>query len=467
MRSSVAVVAASTVTILTIAGCSAQASNDDVDGDANSTTVTVVAQPEDGGKIITDSIGAATQSVDIPIYSIGGPEITAALTKAKANGVAIRIMVNGGYGSYAPSAIALQKTLTAAPGAGTAVINWSNNNFNITHQKSVIIDAADKNGRPIPADQLPSSAKAIVSTGNFADYGGPFWSARDFDMVTTDQNLIASIEEVFASDFSCPGPTVINPSGLTATDRLVWSNGSTGFTAPNTYPVAYTKPPWGPNVTDQGNARAAYLDVITNAAQGDILRFTNEELTDPGLVDALTHAATPTAAGGQGADVRIIMSLPKGYTPAKAASFAGTLGGIWQIVKAGGTAHMFTNNADDPTALYVHGKMVIRNSERAMAGSENAGYMSLGANRELGMNFTGDDREALDTLVQTFDIDWARGDKWVTIWNPQNVPTPPANVGQQALPPQANVDLRATGGFPTDTAQKCGPVLAQATSKSN
>ncbi len=38
------------------------------------------------------------RSVDIPIWEIGGPQIMKALTAAKKNGVATRIMFNGNFG---------------------------------------------------------------------------------------------------------------------------------------------------------------------------------------------------------------------------------------------------------------------------------------------------------------------------------------------------------------------------------
>lgn len=456
-----ACVGSSVAAALVLAGCSTS-SSESVDGsNPQGETFKLVAQPEDGGAVISGAIEAAKQSVDIPIYSIGGPEITASLSKAKANGVHIRIMTNGGYGANVPAAQNLQQTLNAAPGSGTVTIQWSSNNFNITHQKSVIVDAADKSGKPLGADALPDSAFAVISTGNFSDYNGPFWSARDFALVTKDPQIVAQMEAVFANDYSCPTYDVINPQGLQPTDRLVWSNGSTGLPTAGQYPEKYpltdrSTGQWTQQgYVVQGNGRGAYLAPIQAAGAGDIVRFTNEELTDPEIVAALTKAATPVAQGGQGADVRIIMTLPKGYTPATAQKFSGTMSGIWSIVKAGGTAHMFTNNSTVPAALYIHAKMVALNSSQAFLGSENAGFMSLNANRELGANLTADDSEAIGALVNTFDTDWARGADWVTIWTPQNVPTPPAG----AVPVPSGSDLQATGGLGDSEEQKCGPVL--------
>ncbi len=454
-------------TAIALAGCSSTSEPDATGAQKDSSTtggqVTAVTQPDNGGAVITNAIKSAKVSVDIPIYAINSPDMTAALKEAKANGVSIRVMVNGGYGASQSDITSLQSDLAAAPGDGTVKLNWSSNNFNITHQKSVITDAVDKNGNAVSADALPPTAGVVISTGNFkAYYGSPFYAARDYDISTNDPGLVTKISAVFNSDFSCAGPTVVDPSGLAADDRLVWSNGTLGAqpkdpgqypSLANGYPGFYDFPS---SATDEGNSKASYLAVINSAEPKDVLRFSNEELTDQDIVNALTNAAA------KGVDVRINMSLPYGFDPKNPTASQKTMWGIWQIVGAGGTAHMFTNNSDDPKALYIHAKMATVNSDRGFVGSENASTMSLEANRELGINLTSEDTQAMDTLVGTFDEDWAKGDAWVTVWTKDNVPTPnkPASALAELAPLQ--VDPRKTVELGTDEPSfKCGPIDAK------
>jgi cardiolipin synthase len=459
---------------LLLSACSATPPDDasprngsDEDKAAAGSGIQVRAQPNDQGNVILNAITGAKISVDIPIYDIGGDQIEAALKTAKQNGVSIRIMINGGYGSYPPGAQELLADLTAAPGAGTVKVNWSSNNFSITHQKSVIVDAADKEGNAVAAGDLPQSARLVISTGNFASFQSePFWSARDYDMSTQDPDLVTTVEGVFLSDFQCSSRTTIDPASLTATDRLVWSNGTTGANATdavNEYPSISQGYPgyWDfpKTAVDRGNSADAYARIIDAAKQGDVLRFSNEELKDETIVNKLTAAAT------RGADVRINMTLPRGYDPTSPDESNKDLWGVWQIVKAGGTAHMFTNNSQVPDALYIHAKFVSLNSSELMVGSENASTPSLQENRELGINLTSVDQPAIDTIIATFDEDWSKDTSWVTIWNAKNVPDTNVSsalirASQEVPYVDAEVQRKDLQLAASDSPQTCGPVIA-------
>ena len=56
----------------------------------------------------------------------------------------------------------------------------------------------------------------------------PWYSARDFEMTSTNPADIALAEQTFVSDFSYAPVNVIQPANEQATDRLIWSNGTTG-----------------------------------------------------------------------------------------------------------------------------------------------------------------------------------------------------------------------------------------------
>ena len=73
---------------------------------------------------------------------------------------------------------------------------------------------------------MPASARLLVSTGNFQDFGSsPFYAARDFYVLTDNQQLINQASSVFVSYYSCAVPTVTN--NLSGSTDLVWSNGTT------------------------------------------------------------------------------------------------------------------------------------------------------------------------------------------------------------------------------------------------
>lgn len=192
--------------------------------------------------------------------------------------------------------------------ADAFAIHWSSDNFNITHQKSVMIDAVDSSGSPLAAGSMPATTQLLVSTGNFQDFQStPFYAARDFYITTDDQQLINEASRVFASDFGCAGPTETNDL-KTSTD-LVWSNGTTGLYSGQVGqhpPVAtgYFGPGRAsdPAPVVQGNSFDQQYAVVSQAGAGDVLSIYNEEFRSSSFVDAVTAAAQA------GADVRIVMS---------------------------------------------------------------------------------------------------------------------------------------------------------------
>jgi hypothetical protein len=110
---------------------------------------------------------------------------------------------------------------------GVVQFNYAASNFQITHQKTLVIDARKKDGSDYGrASALPASAKAIVATFNLQAYGWPStWTGstpgtncpnnprcsfaantRDFGMVLHDRDQIFTIERVFHPIFTAPRP---------------------------------------------------------------------------------------------------------------------------------------------------------------------------------------------------------------------------------------------------------------------
>lgn len=265
--------------------------------DGNSTRNSTVP-PNPGGGTIQAAISSATRSVDVVMYDFGSTNVVGWLQAAITRGVNVRVIVNSGllektcvsvsppspgcvWSPKADPTYAMERQLQVAQqragsGAGSYRVQFSSENFQITHQKTIIIDGADASGNPLPANQLPATAKAIVSTGNLQAFPnfwgqrsvawtqynadgtsqkfGPFlinpdyldnpdascttasarlakppynlagagqpcaaeWAPRDFGITVTQPDIVSRIEGVFASDARCDGPTVDNVQMRTA-----------------------------------------------------------------------------------------------------------------------------------------------------------------------------------------------------------------------------------------------------------
>lgn len=487
--------------VLLTAGCSAVTTDAvDTNGAARTTSTgwTVQAQPDGRGAAVLGAIANATTSVDIPIYSITtsgkapyignweDPLMTNALLAAKQRGVNIRIIVNGGFGRAQPDQLTEYVTrLSAGPGSGKVTMNYSSNNFSITHQKSIITDAADAKGQALAAGSLPPTAQLVVSTGNFdyfnsADQADPdmhFYDPRDFEMSTSDPAAITETEQTFVSDFTCAGTSVIQPNGLQASDRLIWSNGTTGpvgvndtAPAPGVYP-GLDPGYWGfpatgvlnPKAAVEGNVRSMQKALIESANPGDTLKIYNEEFSDPESLAMLNKAAA------DGVNVQVTMTAGSPPSATKPASTTWT--GQVNLAKAGGVVHLYSNKAG---VLYVHAKAIIlvpkgsTVATKAYSGSTNLAGGSMDLNRELGVNFdvTTGDAAALEVLNSTFDEDFAQT-KDVTVWDKSGQPLPPAS--SEALPPTATSAVPSTksGQFTVSDNAACGSVLGSSASKKN
>ena len=170
------------------------------------------------GQALLDAINSATKSVDIVIYQIGSPDINSALVNAMKRNVKVRVVIDSGSAGNVTKGKAFVTAMNAAIAAASAnpalfTANWSSDNFNFTHQKSVMIDAVDSNGATLASGSMPSTAKLLISTGNFlpnVNPPEPFYGARDFYVTTPNQDLINRASLIFTSDFSCAGRTATN-----------------------------------------------------------------------------------------------------------------------------------------------------------------------------------------------------------------------------------------------------------------
>ncbi|MCX6409560.1 MAG: phospholipase D-like domain-containing protein [Actinobacteria bacterium] len=406
----------------------------------------VFVEPDDGGVTIINAINSARTSVDVVSYDFGGPNVVGqpgaegALMRAVARGVNVRVIFNSGmvdpnclglaadsqaicaWNPKADTAYATQASLEAAaaqPGAGKVRVQFSSQNFQITHQKTIIIDGADKNGKALPTGKLPRTAKALVMTLNLQAYPslwgqrsvteynaitkhktltlvnpdyltnpagacalaeasagghqpcGVEWAARDFGVVVTMPALINRIESVFTSDQRCDGASVTN-NLLKTTMPDTWSNGT--LQANRLYPNAATggyQTSATLQKSPQGNDRSRQLGLINHATKQ--LLVYNEEMQDQQVINALVAAAKRRI------DVRVVMAgQVNGYN-----SWAV---GFNQLTAGGVKVYLIDDTK--PGSLYVHAKAIISDGRDGFLGSENFGTASMNWNRELGMMIT-------------------------------------------------------------------------------
>lgn len=489
--------------LLTGAGCSTQSSSDSGSAKANAASSTDyslngTAQPESKGQALLDAINSATKSVDIVIYQIGSPDINSALVNAMKRNVKVRVVIDSGSAGNVTKGKAFVTAMNAAIAAASAnpalfTANWSSDNFNFTHQKSVMIDAVDSNGATLASGSMPSTAKLLISTGNFlpnVNPPEPFYGARDFYVTTPNQDLINRASLIFTSDFSCAGRTATNNPlpgqsvGPQNDPKLVWSNGSTGMytTDPaGSYPSVadgyFSKTLQPGNPTDQGNSFNGQLNLIKSAKQGDVVRVYNEEMASPEIIEALTAAATPvgktTPSGtpGQGADVRIVMSFSTSTSKSGKVYPSSTVESLEDIATAGGRVTLFANQNDPrySSVLYIHAKVITVTPANGTAtgfmGSENFSDPSMKYNRELGVMLDSTtDSQVLNTLQNAFDKDFSSTTltTQLTPANPKNIP--PAWLATSA----ANTELGATtGSTPAlrGPATGCGPISVSGAKK--
>ena len=423
--------------------------------------------PDDGEKI-EELIDSAKTSVDIIIYDFAGPNIVGqrsrpgALMRAVQRGVNVRVIVNSSS-SQCPSARSADQSRCASdpkydglyaaqaslrwasqnPDPGRAPgryrVQFSSQNYQVTHQKSILIDTSDSNGVPLTAAQMVPTSLAMVSTGNLKSavyengtgyawgdhirggkvvnrhylsdpasscYGGApacteEWAARDFAIEVTRTDLLERLAAVYAADQTCkkweeaPVYRQLLDSDLPDT----WANG-TLVAGGTTYPAAGTDAFYagaGPNrgleadptrpnaVKPQGNSRQRQIQLI-DSAKSELVVY-NEEMADADIVNALVRAADRLGKG----NVRVVMSAPfqDGKPNPKTESTAASKYPPYflsYLVSNGVEVNLLPADADG--VVYIHAKAIVADGLNAFIGSENFGYASMNYNRELGLMLT-------------------------------------------------------------------------------
>lgn len=441
--------------------------------------------PTDGEDIV-DLIGTAKTSVDIVIYDFGGPNLVGqasnpgALMKAVQRGVNVRVILNSGQECsgtdaasqslcagqtsldplYATEAALKWASQNPSPGktAGRYRVQFSSQNYQITHQKSVLIDTANADGSARTSAQMDPNSKIIVSTGNLqafpvdwgqyetcgkwtkdasGDYtctqykvvnanylsnpagsckgGTPSdcaveWAARDFAIVVTNPILMERIAAVYGADQSCQdwNDAQIYRELLNSQLPDTWANG-TLLADGSRYPQMATSAFYGgaPNpelqAQPQGNSRQRQLALIASAKKSLIVY--NEEMADPDIANALVAAAKA------GVQVRVVMA-----TGFKYGTKTPTQNNYFDYLTSNGVGVNLLDRDAPPGVYYIHAKAIVADGTNGFMGSENFGYSSMNFNRELGLMLTNSNSapttslpsvEGIAAITTAFEQDWS------------------------------------------------------------
>ena len=300
-----------------------------------------------GGGPMCEAIYSAKSTIGAVYYQFAGPNVTAWLQDALRRGVNVYVIENSantvGGPKTLPAGLCQHNANTAdplgsrqawindqtcawspkadpfyaleyqlkntkmadgtTPAPGQVRVQFSSENFNITHQKSILVDMLDPSGKALGADAIAAAGgSAIVSTGNMQAFPNawgqrtmsvkgtptvvnpkylespaascafatdqkcdPEWTPRDFAMKVTDPQILSRIAAVYASDLACESSSTTNvwdgtkgaiptafpqPGDVSATWPETWSNGSTYATGAkmppnqqaNNYPFAGLSP---------------------------------------------------------------------------------------------------------------------------------------------------------------------------------------------------------------------------------
>jgi len=156
----------------------------------------LIVQPDEGATPVIEFIRSAKTSLILKQFTFTHPEILQALLDAHATGVAVRVMLNA---KRSGGDRANDETFAALEKAGVPV-RWSNPDFYVTHEKSMVADGS----------------RAMVATYNLCEKY--FTRTRDYGLVFENAAQAAQITECFDADWN---RTAWTPSVDTG---LVWSN---------------------------------------------------------------------------------------------------------------------------------------------------------------------------------------------------------------------------------------------------
>jgi cardiolipin synthase A/B len=156
----------------------------------------LLVMPDDTAKPVLDAIHDAKNSIRVKMFLFSHPDLLSALIEAKKRGVHVRVMLNPSRRSGKEENAATRKKLKTA---GVNVID-SNPDFDVTHEKSMVVD----------------DAVAYIKSFNW-DLKN-LSETRDYAIVTTHEPEVAEVIRCFEADWERK-PFKVDDSAL-----LIWCN---------------------------------------------------------------------------------------------------------------------------------------------------------------------------------------------------------------------------------------------------
>src|ERR1700710_930654 len=140
----------------------------------------IIVLPDDTAKPILDPIAPATKSIRVKMFIFSDPSLLDAVIAAQRRGVDVRIMLNPERRDGEKENADTRKKLTEG---GVHVID-SNPHFDVTHEKSMVID----------------DTTAFIQSLNWEARN--LSETRDYGIVTSHAHEVAEVVECFDSDWN-------------------------------------------------------------------------------------------------------------------------------------------------------------------------------------------------------------------------------------------------------------------------
>ena len=334
-------------------------------------------QPEDGISAVTDFIDAARESVDIAVYQMDPSysPLIEALTRAKARGVRVRILLSGTI--YPPGSTNDNPRDVEILREQGFEAELSRPDFSFSHWKLLIIDAGTDTGKALICD-FNLEAGYFGLDPQYPDEG----DTRGMAVLDTDPADVDMIARTFDADWPPYKPWPANDR-----PNLVWSPSNStcdSTSCASAYPLE-----------PAGNSRDVMLSLIGNSRES--LDIYAQALAEPSqLLTPLLDAAN------RGVKVRIVGNDGGINTDALA-----------KLKEAG--AEVVINPTDpggDGRVMYIHTKTIVADAGTpeaiAYVGSINPFLdESIDTERELGVLLT--DPASIERILLIFDRDFGSG----------------------------------------------------------
>jgi phosphatidylserine/phosphatidylglycerophosphate/cardiolipin synthase-like enzyme len=305
--------------------------------------LSLIVEPDDGMAPVLNVIIGAKTSVDLVMYELDDAQIESALIADKKRGVAVRVILSGGYNGASSTMNVAEYDLLTANGVS---VRWSPSYFALTHEKSLVVDGS----------------RALIMTFNLVSKY--YATGRDFGIVDSDPRDIAAMESTFNDDWKGSGGADSERASLGG------NNGDTGDDLL-----------WSPG------AEQPLIDLINSAQRS--LSIYNEEMADMDVTKALIDAAE------RGVAVYVDMT--------GAAEWKWE---FEELTTAGAHVRVYADDPAAPLYIHAKMIVADAGgaSARAFVGSENFSAGSLNENRELGIMIS--NQNIIAALMKIFTTDW-------------------------------------------------------------